>query len=865
VCGLHDTTGLSRIFSRGISLNATGRNKAAGIVLSAFLIYSIYTAVPASAEPDTTPPDIDSDIAVSNTSLTDPHEIFALAVTFNEPMDVSITPTIKFLPDLSGVLDSAGGEWSGDELTWTESYLIASEIHYTSVSIQVSGAVDKAGNQQADPGPIFADVFSIGIQQYGNTDDSYDDTTYYEEPYEESYDEYTESYDESYEVEDETVEEQETDLEETEQTETADAIPVNATIIEEPEPISLLPTPRGNLTRPPVYFMESTYADPNSLVEKFKVSSMNSGKEITSYPDQILIRNTGSIPIFSMRIMLSPEIAKSFRLNETAIKVLEPRANVTVSFDLAGNRDKDVDGNLLGYNGHVIVMTEHHKPALLPVNIGAQKSNHLEEFFSQVASIADMRYNKISLLNKLVTTHAENKDFVLSSSSGTEIASASDKLVIENTSGKEIKNLRIIVSKATSAFLLNEYNIKSLSPNESFTIELLPRIDSTKYSPKDFMGEIIVVADNGLPEVIPVNIAGEEWKDSLDEYEVSSTYYSDREGMIKTAADRITIRNIGVRAMDSVRLMLDNSLQKVFTLSEEAFQHIEPNSTVTVDLKFTSGNIKTFMRNYTGALHILSEHHNTRSIPVNMEWVQISGEHFTIYARNGDEYTAAQVRDSLENIYLNATARFGQVNANTVIHMASTADEMEWNNPYGHPYYSYEDDVIVICSCNEPVLNAAKAFVYRLIINNYSHYSSTQKFFFDRENWLVDGVSGYVAANLTDKTILKQYMHLYNNTTELDWYRYGSDGQYGTTYTFFKFLNSTYGEGITDKIVYYLGSGMISNHRCDTLEECTVLRAVYDMNGTRLGDKEYRLDFDDIMQQWRKYMEENDDSEVPPV
>ncbi|MGH9922771.1 MAG: hypothetical protein ACRD38_08475, partial [Nitrososphaerales archaeon] len=83
---------------------------------------------------------------------------------------------------------------------------------------------------------------------------------------------------------------------------------------------------------------------------------------------------------------------------------------------------------------------------------------------------------------------------------------------------------------------------------------------------------------------------------------------------------------------------------------------------------------------------------------------------------------------------------------------------------------------------------------------------------------------------------------------------YGSDAQYGATYTFFDYLDTKYGDLVIQKALKYLGSGMISNHRCSTLENCVVLRAVYDMNGLDLDDKRHALNFDKIVRDWEAYV-----------
>jgi hypothetical protein len=47
---------------------------------------------------------------------------------------------------------------------------------------------------------------------------------------------------------------------------------------------------------------------------------------------------------------------------------------------------------------------------------------------------------------------------------------------------------------------------------------------------------------------------------------------------------------------------------------------------------------------------------------------------------------------------------------------------------------------------------------------------------------------------------------------------------------------------------------MVSNHRCNTLENCAVLRAVYHDSGMDLDDREYKLNFDKITEKWIEYL-----------
>lgn len=52
---------------------------------------------------------------------------------------------------------------------------------------------------------------------------------------------------------------------------------------------------------------------------------------------------------------------------------------------------------------------------------------------------------------------------------------------------------------------------------------------------------------------------------------------------------------------------------------------------------------------------------------------------------------------------------------------------------------------------------------------------------------------------------------------------------------------------------------MVSNTRCDTVENCAVLWGVYDANGWDINKKHYTFDISMLISEWTKYIEENYD------
>ncbi|MFY3742001.1 MAG: hypothetical protein HMLIMOIP_002463 [Candidatus Nitrosomirales archaeon] len=633
-----------------------------------------------------------------------------------------------------------------------------------------------------------------------------------------------------------------------------------------------LPAPKPTLQNLPAHVLEAIKPKIVEPVGKLEILSMNSGNEITTFTDKIIIKNTGNRTADNIRIMLSPEISKSFKLSDPAIKSIEPNSNITITLEVNGNPNRDMLGGLVGYNGALIVMAEHLSPITLPVNIGAEESTYKDEYMDKVAAIAEQRYSKISLLNGILSKLERTQySYEVTTANGDNvITSPSDEIVIRNLSEKELKNVRIYLSNAGNAFLLEQKNIQSLEANGQVSIKLIPRMDIEKYSPKDIKGELLIVPSNDRPIQIPIDIIAEERKDSADEFEVRTLLGNDG---IFTADDKIIIKNLGSRTLDSVRLMLPVNLARVLMLSNDSFKNIEPNSEVIVDLKFREerGEHKMGIQyNYQGELTVVSEHHRAKVIPINISWNEVSSDHFLIYSRNSESEIAKakDLMSFLESKYENITARFGEMEAKTKIYMTSTLEEFRMISDSDQSDYAFSDDVIFICGCSEDVKSLGlKEVVYRITFNKYPNYSNKEKFMLDGQNWLMDGIASYVAANMTDgKTAVNTQIEAFKeNPTSLVWYGSGSEEQYGATYTFFEYLHERYGEDVIDKTLYYLGSGMTSNHRCDTLEECAMLRAVYDISGLDMKKSRNTLDVESLVSEWEDYVMEQYSVVIEPI
>ncbi|MFY3740453.1 MAG: putative repeat protein (TIGR01451 family) [Candidatus Nitrosomirales archaeon] len=603
-------------------------------------------------------------------------------------------------------------------------------------------------------------------------------------------------------------------------------------------------------------FATSAVGGVDSKNDTMEVSTINGKGVISTYSDTIVIKNKSNSTLQSVRVTLSPEISKSFHLDKYAIKSIEPNSEVTLGIKLRGNPNRDTDGRVTGFSGSVIVQAANHSPLMLPVKINSLDNSYYEINMEKVAQISQQRYNKISLVNKILNNGlTEKSDIDVTTRKGLKvIGTPSDQIVIKNLSDRTLNNVRVMVSKASNAFLLDKYSIVQIEPNGEAVLQMIPRLDMNKYAPRDFRAEIVIAPENGIPRTISVNIPAVERGNSADEYEVKTL--SDNNELTK-AVDRMTIKNTADRTMDSVKLMLPSGMDRILQLSEDSFKTIGSNETVTVDLKFRStiGEKKeAFMQDYNGELTIVSEHHNQSTIPLRIEWNEVSNEHFEVYARSGDESIAKQVADLLEGNYKQITSRFGEMNAKTVIYMASSTDEMKLINTSGHPYYSYTDDVIFVCSCDDPKYNSLKEFVYRLIVNNYPTYHNVKKLMNDKENWLVDGIAAYVAASIIGGS--EKYLEAFaNDRVDLQWFGYGSDAQYGAVFAFLDFLDTKYGDAVIDKSLEFLGSTMISNHRCSTLEQCAVLRAAYDVSSLDMNDKKHSLAFDTLVNEWSSHIE----------
>jgi hypothetical protein len=196
----------------------------------------------------------------------------------------------------------------------------------------------------------------------------------------------------------------------------------------------------------------------------------------------------------------------------------------------------------------------------------------------------------------------------------------------------------------------------------------------------------------------------------------------------------------------------------------------------------------------------------------------------------------------------------------TTIYMPTSLDEMKLltGTSGATSTYIYGEDLVFVHSKSE-YLNtiALKEVVYRMIMKNSASYSIRQQISINNGNWLVDGVSNYIAAKIVgERGLIREQIDAFvEKPTSFEWYGTGTLAQYGATYTLFKQLAEKYGDKVIDKTLMYLGSSMVSNHRCSTLEQCTLLRAVYSASSMDINDKRYELNFNALVNDWRSYIE----------
>ena len=596
-------------------------------------------------------------------------------------------------------------------------------------------------------------------------------------------------------------------------------------------------------------------SNPNYSIVTGDVKQDSENKDLT-----ITIKNTGKDPLNNIRVVLSPELKGKFLLNDYAIKSIAPGSEATVLMKLNGKPNVNVMGEPIPYNGQVIISVDNRSPYILELFGGIpNESVSLQSIFMKtIASKGEQRY-KDFVRPDLRISEAEY-DVKLGSGEDV-IKSASDELIIRNNSDKSLKNLRIITSAGADHFIPEQKNIDLLPAGSFIKVKLVSKLNNAEI-PRDIHGEVIIAPENGIPIAVPVEIGKRLAEDRNTSYEVSTMYGND---YVSNTADSIVIRNNSEESIDNVRIILPQELARIFSLSEDTFRSIQPNSEEIINIQPRGSldvNVRQILNDYKSEIIIVSSDGMKKILPVNIVWKGISSAHFVVYARDNSEELAkaAQIINFLERSYAETAKLIGETNSKTVIYMTNSHEELELlSRALAPSAYVYNEDVALVWSNSEDVnILALKEFAYRTIMQNYGTYWAKQKISMDKGNWLVDGISNYVTASIVGENgmIKKQLDAFAAEPASFEWYGASTASQQGASLTLFKFLAEKYGDAIIDKTLYNLGSTMVSNHRCDTVEQCALLKAVYDVSGMDINDKRHDLSFDTIVEEWKAYVQE---------
>ncbi|GEM_PF-2131031 len=574
---------------------------------------------------------------------------------------------------------------------------------------------------------------------------------------------------------------------------------------------------------------------------------------------QITIKNTSTEPLQNVRLMLSPELKGKFLLSDYAIKSIAPQSEALVSLKMIGRPNVDAMNNPIPYKGQIIISINNGSPYILELSgdIPNQSSALQSIFKKMIASKAEQRYKSFEKPDLRIS---QDINYEVTLGSGEYmIKNTSDELIIRNTGEEPLKNLRIMTSTATDHFLLDQKNI-ALVPSGSFVkIKLTSMVDDAEL-PRDLSGELVIVPENANPVTIPISIGKKLAEDKNTKYEVSTLSGS---GIISNTADGIVIRNNSNEAIENVRLILPRELSRVFSVTEDAFRSIEPNSEKIIHLEqrgTVDSNVRQILNDYKGEIIIVSSNGMKKIVPVNIVWKSISSEHFVVYARdNADELNkATQMINFLERGYADTAKIIGESGSKTLVYMTDSLDELKMlDGAHLRSALAHDANVEFVWSNSEHAnMFALREFARRTIVDEHAAYWTKQKILLDRGNWLVDGISNYASARIVgERGMIKDQLDAFiAEPTSFEWYGVATDSQYGSSYTLFKFLVEQYGDAIIHKTLSYLDSTIVSNDSCETFEQCALVMAIYDVNEFNANDNKHELSFVSIVQEWKDYV-----------
>ncbi len=591
----------------------------------------------------------------------------------------------------------------------------------------------------------------------------------------------------------------------------------------------------------------------------YSIVASGIGPSSTEINPQITIKNTGVEALQNIRLILSPELQDKFLLSDYAIKSIPPKSEITVSLKLNGKPNVDEMGHPIPYNGQVIITVNNRSPHILQLSgdIPNESASLQALFMKTVASKTEQRYKSFEKPEQRIS----QAEYVVTLGSGESvIKNASDEVIISNTGDKALKNLRIMTSALGNHFLPDQKNIANLPPGSFVKVKLVSKLNDAEIH-KDLNGELLIAPENGIPVAVPINIGKKIADDKNLLYEVKTLSGNEA---ISNTADGIVIRNNSEESIQNVRIILPTELGRVFSLSEDSFRSIEPNSEKIVSLQqrgTLDSKSKQILNDYVGEIVIVSSDGMKKIVPVNIVWKSISSEHFVIYARDNaaEMARATQVINFLERNHDETTKIIDESKTKTVIYMTSSIDELQTLSEVLAPStFVFSEGAGFVWSDSEDVnILALRQFVYRTIIDEYAAYWTQQKISFDKGNWLVDGMSNYVTASIVgEHGMIKDQLDIFvNEPVSFEWYGSATDAQYGATYTLFEFLVEKYGNSVIDKTLNNLGSTIVSSNECETFEQCALLKAVHDVDANT-SKENHDLSFETIMQDWVDYVNE---------
>ncbi|MFQ5941554.1 MAG: hypothetical protein ACE5KA_07655 [Nitrososphaerales archaeon] len=279
-----------------------------------------------------------------------------------------------------------------------------------------------------------------------------------------------------------------------------------------------------------------------SQSENYQVNLASGGGTITSASDSVIITNTGENPLKNIRVMTSL-LSNHFLPDHNNIKLLPAGSFIKVK--LLSKLNEAESPNL---KGELLVVPETGLPMTIPIDIGE------------------------------VIPEDVNSKYEVTTISGDEfISNTADGIVIKNNSDEAVKNVRLMVPKhLAGVFSLSEDSFKSIEPDAEKVVMLEQRgtVGSiAKQILNDYNGEIIIVSENGMKKVVPVDIA---WKSISSEHFI--VYARNQAGELLKATQLINflernydkVTEITGETVSKTEIYLPTSLDELKTVADSS-------------------------------------------------------------------------------------------------------------------------------------------------------------------------------------------------------------------------------------------------------------------------------------------------------